>query len=83
MAKHTTAFVIGALLGGAAAAAFVIWTAPQSGERTRSQITEVVETVIFTMLGADQATEARLLTPAAPSPASGMTADAPLVAEPA
>jgi len=83
MAKHTTAFVIGTLLGGAAAAAFVIWNAPQSGERTRSQISEVVETVIFTMLGANQATEARLLTPDAPSPVSGMPADAPLVAEPA
>ena len=83
MAKHTTAFVIGTLLGGVAAAALVIWNAPQSGERTRSQISEVVETVIFTMLGANQATEARLLTPDAPSPVSGMPADAPLVAEPA
>jgi hypothetical protein len=61
----------------------VIWNAPQSGERTRNQIADVVETVIFTALGADQATEARVLTPDAPSPVSGMTADAPLVAEPA
>jgi len=83
MAKHTTAFVIGTLLGGAAAAAFVIWNAPQSGERTRSQISEVVETIIFTMLGANQATEARVLTPDAPSPVSDITADAPLVPEPA
>ena len=81
MAKHTTAFVIGALLGGAASAAFVIWNAPQSGERTRTLISDVVETLIFTALGADQATEARVLKPAAPSPVSGMTADAPLVAE--
>jgi len=83
MAKHTTAFVIGTLLGGAAAAAFVIWNAPQSGERTRTQIMSVVETVIFKALGANQATEARLLTPDAPSPVSVVTADAPLVAEPA
>ena len=83
MAKHTTAFVIGTLLGGAAAAAFVIWNAPQSGERTRGQIADVVEAFIFTLLGAAQATEARVLTHDAPSPVSGMTADAPLVTEPA
>jgi hypothetical protein len=83
MAKHTTAFVIGTLLGGAVAAAFVIWNAPQSGERTRSQISEVVETIIFTMLGANQATEARVLKPDAPAPVFVVDADTPLVAEPA
>jgi hypothetical protein len=83
MAKHTTAFVIGTLLGGTAAAAAVIWNAPQSGERTRSQILEVVETIIFAALGANDATVARILTPDAPTPDSVVHADTPLVAEPA
>lgn len=82
MAKHTTAFVMGTLLGAAASAAFVIWNAPQSGEHTRNQLSDAVESIIFRVLGADEATEARLLTPDAPSPAPASTVDSPLIAEP-
>jgi hypothetical protein len=67
--KHTGAFAMGLLLGGAAAAAAAIWNSPQAGEKTRQQITEKVEQVLFTVLGAGEATMARVLTPESPAPA--------------
>ena len=67
--RHRGAFMMGLLLGGAAAAAAVIWNSPQSGKKTREQITETVETGLFTLLGAGESTVARVLTPAEPSPA--------------
>jgi len=72
--KHTTAFVLGTLLGGAAAAAAAIWNSPQSGKRTRQQITETVENVIFDVLGTEESTLGRRLTPETPAP---VLADSP------
>lgn len=69
--KHTGAFVFGALLGGMAAAAAAIWNSPQSGEQTRRQIAEKVEGALFTILGAGEATVARVLTPDSPEPRTG------------
>lgn len=66
--KHTTAFVLGTLLGGAAAAAAAIWNSPQSGKRTRQQISETVESVIFDVLGTEDSTLGRRLTPESPAP---------------
>lgn len=73
MAKHTTAFLLGALIGGVGTAAAVVWNAPQSGEATRNQIADALESTIFSALGADQATEARILSHDAPTPASSFT----------
>ena len=64
----TGAFVFGALLGGAAAAAATIWNSPQSGEKTRKQVTEKLESTLFTLLGAGEATIARVWTPEKPEP---------------
>lgn len=64
------AFVFGALLGGAAAAAATIWNSPQSGEKTRQMIAEKLESTLFTVLGAGEATIARVWTPEKPEPAS-------------
>lgn len=64
------AFLFGALLGGAAAAAATIWNAPQSGERTRHMLTEKLENTLFTVLGAGEATIARVWTPEQPEPSA-------------
>jgi hypothetical protein len=61
--------MMGLLLGGAAAAAATIWNSPQSGKKTREQIAEKIEAGLFTLLGAGEATMARVLTPEAPAPA--------------
>jgi hypothetical protein len=71
MAKKKTgagAFVFGALLGGAAAAAATIWNSPQSGEKTRQLIAEKLEGTLFSVLGASEATIARVWTPEKPEP---------------
>lgn len=67
--KHTTAFVMGTLLGGAAAAAAAIWNSPQSGKRTRQQLTAKVEDTIFGLLGTGESQLGRRLTPETPAPA--------------
>ena len=46
MGARRKGFVLGALV----AAGATIWNAPQSGKRTREQIRETVEGVLFTML---------------------------------
>ena len=73
MAKKKTgsgAFVFGALLGGAAAAAATIWNSPQAGVKTRQMVTEKLESTLFTVLGAGEATIARVWTPEKPEPQS-------------
>lgn len=40
------------MLGGLAGAAYLIWNAPQPGARTREQIQETIEGVIFKLLDA-------------------------------
>ncbi|MCC6703432.1 MAG: YtxH domain-containing protein [Thermomicrobiales bacterium] len=62
------AFLFGALLGGAAAAAAALWNSPQSGEQTRQMLTEKLENTLFTVLGAGEATIARVWTPERPEP---------------
>jgi hypothetical protein len=62
------AFVFGALLGAAAAAAATVWNSPQSGEKTRQMLTEKLEQSLFTVLGAGEATIARVWTPEKPEP---------------
>ena len=70
--------MMGLLLGGAAAAAAAVWNSPQAGRKTREQIMEAVEQGLFTLLGAGEATIARVLTPATPAP---VVAE-PVVSEP-
>ena len=43
--RHDTAFVVGALLGGALGAVYALLNAPQSGRQTRSQLTGQVDAV--------------------------------------
>lgn len=43
--RHDTAFVVGALVGGAIGAVYALLNAPQSGQRTRSQLTGQVDAV--------------------------------------
>jgi hypothetical protein len=56
MAKenHTRAFVFGALLGGAAAAAFAVWNAPVPGARLRSAIATELENGLFRLMRMEQ-----------------------------
>ena len=48
--NHRKAFVVGALLGASAGAIAAFWNAPQSGRRTRDQIQQSIERVIFKAL---------------------------------
>jgi hypothetical protein len=48
--NHRKAFVFGALLGATAGAAAAFWNAPQSGRRTRDQLQQSVEGIIFKAL---------------------------------
>jgi hypothetical protein len=48
--NHRKAFVFGALLGATAGAAVAFWNAPQSGRRTRDQIQQSVERILFKAL---------------------------------
>lgn len=66
--KHTTAFVLGTMIGGAAAAAAAVWNSPQSGKRTRQQFTAKVEDTIFGLLGTGESQLGRRLTPEVPAP---------------
>jgi hypothetical protein len=72
---HATAFVVGALLAGAAAAAYPMWHAPVSGATTRRRLMERLEGTVFTALGAAEATTARVLTPERPVPLAATVAD--------
>ena len=65
---HTTAFVMGAMLVGAAAAAYTLWHAPAAGATTRRRLLDRVEGAVFAALGAGEATTARLLSPEQPVP---------------
>lgn len=42
-ANHSTAFVVGSLLGGLAAAVATLWKTPQSGSELRAKISSSVE----------------------------------------
>jgi hypothetical protein len=53
--RHTTAFVVGMVLGGLAGAAYVLWTAPRSGAQTRASIADKTEAVLFRLTGMDEA----------------------------
>jgi gas vesicle protein len=48
--RHRTAFIIGVLVGGTAGIAASFLNAPQSGRRTRDQIQQSAERVIFKVL---------------------------------
>jgi hypothetical protein len=53
--RHTTAFVVGMVLGGLAGAAFVLWTAQRSGAQTRALIADKTDDVLFRLTGMDKA----------------------------
>src|SRR5262245_62730650 len=53
--RHTTAFVVGIVLGGLAGAAFVLWTAQRSGAQTRALIADKTEAVLFRLTGMGKA----------------------------
>src|SRR5262245_37827066 len=53
--RHTTAFVVGMVLGGLAGAAVVFWTARRSGAQTRALIADKTEAVLFRLTGMDKA----------------------------
>ncbi len=48
--RHRTAFVFGVLVGASAGVAAAFLNAPQSGRRTRDQIQQTVERVLFKAL---------------------------------
>jgi hypothetical protein len=53
--RHTTAFVVGMVLGGLAGAAVALWTAPRSGAATRALVADKAEAVLFRLTGMDKA----------------------------
>jgi hypothetical protein len=62
--RHTKAFVVGTLLGGAAGAAAALWRVPRSGAETRATISSAIEETIFKLLGMDE----RATSPTTPAP---------------
>jgi hypothetical protein len=62
------AFVVGAVLGAAAGTIAAFWNAPQSGHRTRTQIQQAVEGVLFKALD---------MTPFEPKPSDTVTETRP------
>jgi hypothetical protein len=50
MARKSTAFRKGLILGGLAGVGYLLWNAPQPGWRTREQILEAVEGLLFRVL---------------------------------
>jgi len=44
--RHDAAFVVGAVLGGAAGAAYGLFSAPQAGRRTRDQLAEHADALV-------------------------------------
>jgi gas vesicle protein len=50
VSRHRTAFVLGVVLGATAGIAAAFMNAPQSGRRTRDQIQQSAERVIFKVL---------------------------------
>jgi hypothetical protein len=68
------AFVVGAMLGATAGAVAAFWNAPQSGHRTRTQIQQAVEGVLFKALD---------MVPFEPTPSDTVTETRPAGAAPA
>jgi gas vesicle protein len=66
--QHTTAFVVGAILGGIAGAAATLWRVPQSGAQTRAQIAERVEGVLFKLTGMNKWQEGDITSASATAP---------------
>jgi hypothetical protein len=52
--RHTTAFVVGAILGGLAGAGATLWKTPRSGQGTRALIAERAEGFLFRLTGMDE-----------------------------
>jgi len=48
--NHRKAFVFGVLVGASAGAVAAFWNAPQSGRRTRDQLQQSVERILFKAL---------------------------------
>jgi hypothetical protein len=53
--RHTTAFVVGLVLGGLAGAAVTLWKTPRSGAQLRALVAERTEEVLFRLTGMDEA----------------------------
>ncbi|MEA2593749.1 MAG: hypothetical protein QOF01_218 [Thermomicrobiales bacterium] len=52
--RHTTAFVVGFVLGGLAGAAVTLWKTPRSGAQTRALLAERAEEFLFRLTGMDK-----------------------------
>jgi hypothetical protein len=77
--RHTTAFVVGLVLGGLAGAAVTFWKTPRSGVQSRTLIAEETEEFLFrlTRMNDAQADEAPAGEPSAPvATPSGVEGDA-------
>jgi hypothetical protein len=76
MARESRAFRKGFLLGGLVGAGILIWNAPQPGWRTREQVIETAERLLFKLLDMpERFVTARedvpadlVISPAAPAP---------------
>jgi hypothetical protein len=67
--RHTTALVVGLVLGGLAGAAVTLWKTPRSGAQLRALVAERTEEVLFRLTGMDKA-QTWETTPPSPPPSS-------------
>ena len=56
--RHTTAFVVGFVVGGLAGAAVTLWKTPWSGTQLRAMLAERAEEFLFRLTGMDEAQSA-------------------------
>jgi hypothetical protein len=52
--RHTTALVVGLVLGGLAGAAVTLWKTPRSGAQLRALVAERAEEVLFRLTGMNE-----------------------------
>jgi hypothetical protein len=52
--RHTTAFVVGFVVGGLAGAAVTLWKTPWSGAQLRAMLAERAEEFLFRLTGMDE-----------------------------
>lgn len=68
--RHTTAFVVGAILGGIAGAGSTLWRVPRSGAQTRALLAERIEGALLRLTGMDAWQQSDITTQAKPVLAS-------------
>jgi YtxH-like protein len=80
--RHDAAFVVGAIIGGAAGATYALLNAPQAGRRTRAQLAEGLDAIAQRLLDAATALQSFLQERGGPDADRAVGEPAPTAGEP-